>query len=153
VEREFAAASGNQWPLSVIFVDLDYFKGINDTHGHQGGDAMLKAVALLLSSTVRDTDTVARYGGDEFVVLLPGTDSTQVETVAARIVKRARETHVDGGNNAKFSITLSLGTATRDSKSTFGSATELLAAADAALYHSKRSGRDRHTNYASIKAA
>ena len=153
IEREFMAATGNQWPLSVIFVDLDHFKGINDTHGHQGGDAMLKTVALLLSSTVRDTDSVARYGGDEFVVLLPGTDSTQAEAVAGRLVKRAQETLVDGDNGAKFSITLSLGIATRDAKASFTSSQELLAAADTALYHSKRNGRNQHTSYASIKAA
>lgn len=153
VEREFVAASKNKWPLSVVFVDLDHFKGINDTHGHQGGDAMLKAVADLLTGTLRDSDIVARYGGDEFVLLLPGVDSAQVDAVADRLVKRARVTQVDGGNGARISITLSLGIATRDADSAFASSQELLAAADAALYYSKRNGRNQHTCYEKIKAA
>ncbi|MCE7895647.1 MAG: GGDEF domain-containing protein [Gammaproteobacteria bacterium] len=153
MEREFAAAAKNRWPLSVVFVDLDHFKGINDTHGHQSGDAMLKTVATLLVSTLRDTDIVARYGGDEFVLLLPGADTPQVEAVAERLVQRARETRVDNGNGNTFSITLSLGIASRDGKSSFATSQELLAAADAALYHSKRNGRNRHTSYDKIKAA
>jgi diguanylate cyclase (GGDEF)-like protein len=153
VEREFSAASRSSWPLSVIFVDIDHFNGINDTHGHQGGDAMLKAVAGLLSGTLRDSDVVARYGGDEFVLLLPGVDANQVEAVADRLVRRAREARVDNGSGASFSVTLSLGIATRDARSTFGSSQDLLAAADAALYHSKRNGRNQHTSYDRIKAA
>jgi len=153
VEREFASAAKNQWPLSVVFVDLDHFKGVNDTHGHQGGDAMLKAVANLLGSTLRDTDIVARYGGDEFVLLLPGVDAAQVDAVAERLVMRARETKVDNAHGKAFSITLSLGIATCDSRSAFATSQDLLAAADAALYHSKRNGRDRHTCYDKIRAA
>ncbi|MCC7329456.1 MAG: GGDEF domain-containing protein [Gammaproteobacteria bacterium] len=153
MEREFAMATKNNWPLSVVFVDLDHFKGINDTHGHQSGDAMLRAVAGLLTGTLRDTDVVARYGGDEFVLLLPGLDTTQVEAVAERLVQRARTTRVEGNAGRSFAITLSLGIATRDSASGFATSQELLAAADRALYHSKHSGRDRHTSYDRIKAA
>ena len=153
VEREFAAATKNQWPLSVVFVDLDHFKGINDIHGHRGGDAMLKEVANLLTATIRDTDIVARYGGDECVLLLPGIDTVQVEVVADRLVTQARETRVDTGNGKPFSITLSLGIATCDSSSSFATSRDLLAAADAALYHSKRNGRNQHTSYDKIQAA
>ncbi|MCC7258584.1 MAG: GGDEF domain-containing protein [Gammaproteobacteria bacterium] len=153
VTREFTTAVRNKWPLSVVFVDLDHFKGINDTHGHQSGDAMLKAVADLLGSTLRDTDVVARYGGDEFVLLLPGVDASQVDAVAQRLVQRARETQVDNGDGRSFSITLSLGIATSDAHTTFTTSQDLLAAADAALYHSKRNGRDQHTCYDKIKAA
>jgi diguanylate cyclase (GGDEF)-like protein len=153
VEREFAAAAKNHWPLSVVFVDLDHFKGINDTHGHQGGDAMLKAVANLLTTTLRDTDIVARYGGDEFVLLLPGVDTAQVEVVAERLVTGAHATRADNGDGKPFSITLSLGIATCDGTSKFATSQDLLAAADAALYHSKRNGRNRHTCYEKIRAA
>jgi diguanylate cyclase (GGDEF)-like protein len=153
VEREYDAARRNQWPLSVVFVDLDHFKGINDTHGHQGGDAMLKAVAGLLTGTLRETDIVARYGGDEFVLLLPGVDASQVDAVAGRLVAQARETRVENGGDKAFSITLSLGVATFDGRTGFASCQDLLAAADAALYHSKRNGRNQHTSYERIKAA
>ncbi|WKZ13461.1 MAG: GGDEF domain-containing protein [Gammaproteobacteria bacterium] len=153
IEREFAAATRNGWPLSIVFVDLDKFKDINDTHGHQGGDAMLKEVATLLGETLRESDVVARYGGDEFVLLLPGVDTGQVNAIARRLVQVARDRKVTGGNGQSFSITLSLGIATHDAKHAFATSQELLAAADAALYHSKRNGRNRATNYDEIKAA
>jgi diguanylate cyclase (GGDEF)-like protein len=153
MEREFAAATKNGWPLSVVFVDLDKFKDINDTHGHQGGDAMLKDVASLLTGTLRETDVVARYGGDEFVLLLPGVDSDQVEVIARRLVENARDRKVDSGNGRLISITLSLGIATCDSRSAFATSQDLLAAADTALYHSKRNGRNQHTCYDKIRAA
>lgn len=153
IEREFAVATKNGWPLSVVFVDLDYFKGVNDTHGHQGGDAMLQAVARLLTGTLRESDKVARYGGDEFVLLLPGLEREKVEKVAERLVQRARETQVEDGNGQRFSITLSLGVATCDGTSKFATTQEMLSAADQALYHSKRNGRNQHTSYDRIRAA
>jgi diguanylate cyclase (GGDEF)-like protein len=153
VEREFVAAGKHQWPLSVVFVDLDHFKDINDTHGHQGGDVMLKEVANLLQASLRDTDIVARYGGDEFVLLLPGVDAALADGVAQRILDNSRTQSVDGGAGKSFSITLSLGVATYDSASPFQTPQDLLVGADAALYHSKRTGRDRYTCYDRIKAA
>jgi diguanylate cyclase len=123
-------------------------------HGRQGGDAILKRVAGLLGSTLRNSDIVARFGGDEFVLLLPGIDAVEVDSVAGRLVMRARETFVDNGNGARpFSITLSLGIATCDSTSPFATSQDLLAAARAALHYSKRNGRNRHTCYDKIKAA
>ncbi len=116
-------------------------------------EAMLKAVAGLLGATLRDTDVVARYGGEKFVLLLPGVDSKQAEAVAQRLVKRARETHADNGNGKSFSITLSLGIATSDSRATFSTSQDLLAAADTAIYHSKHNGRNQLTCYDKIKAA
>ncbi len=153
LDREFTTAARNKWPLSIIFVDLDHFKNINDTHGHQAGDVMLKSVAELLTDTLRDSDIVARFGGDEFVLLLPGVDVPQVDAVAQRLVERARKATVDDGNGGKLSITLSLGIATGDSKTAFATSQDLLAAADTALYHSKRNGRNRHTCYDKIQAA
>jgi diguanylate cyclase (GGDEF)-like protein len=153
LEKEFGAAGRHEWPLSVVFVDLDRFKQINDTHGHQAGDAMLREVAALLVGNLRDTDIVARYGGDEFVLLLPGIDNSVAENVAKRLVHQARDRSVLGDDGEKVSITLSLGTATRDAQNAFDTAKDLLAAADQALYHSKRNGRDQHTCYEAIEAA
>ena len=151
--KEFESAKSHGWPLSVIFVDLDRFKQINDTHGHQTGDDMIQEVSALLTTNVRDSDMVARYGGDEFVLLLPGSDATETEHVADRLVSQARDRSIQSESGDALSITLSLGTATTDSSAEFSSAKDLIAAADEALYHSKRSGRDRQTSYASIKAA
>lgn len=153
VDREFEAAGKHQWPLSVIFVDLDHFKGVNDGHGHQAGDLMLRDVANLLQASIRDSDIVARYGGDEFVLLLPGVDAPLANRVAGRITAGAHSRRVEAAPGQMISVTLSLGVATFDSASQFKTAQELLAAADAALYHSKRSGRNRHTCYDEIRAA
>lgn len=151
--REFDSAKRHQWPLSVVFVDLDRFKQINDGHGHQAGDAILREVSAMLTENLRDTDIVARYGGDEFVLLLPGLDTETTTQVAARLVEEARKRQVEGASGEKVGITLSLGIATYDSESEFQKSEELLAAADEAVYHSKRNGRDRHTCYGEIKAA
>ncbi len=153
VAREFESARKHAWPLSVVFIDLDRFKQVNDSHGHQAGDAMLKTVAELLGDSTRDSDIVARYGGDEFVLLLPGLDADTAAQVATRLVESARQRQVKDGNGGSVGITLSLGIATHDSETAFESAQALLSAADEALYHSKRNGRDQLTCYEQIKAA
>jgi diguanylate cyclase (GGDEF)-like protein len=152
LDKEFAAAVKHQWPLSLIFIDIDLFKEINDTYGHQAGDATLQSVASLLSAQLRDSDIVARYGGDEFVLLLPGTDATNADLVASRIIN-AIQRHETVVESASFSVTLSAGIATYDSQSKFSKSEDLLAAADRALYHAKSNGRNRHTCYESIEAA
>jgi diguanylate cyclase (GGDEF)-like protein len=151
--REFNSADNHNWPVSIVFVDLDRFKQINATHGHQAGDKMLCAVADLLTENLRSEDILARYGGDEFVLLLPGLDAKAAEQVAGRLVDGARGRSVKGASGDQVSITLSLGTATQDSAAKFEKPADLLAAADEALYHSKRNGRDQHTCYDTIKAA
>jgi diguanylate cyclase (GGDEF)-like protein len=153
VSREFDTAARHAWPLSVVFVDLDRFKEINDTHGHQAGDAVLVTVARLLGEVLRDTDVVARYGGDEFVMLLPGVDAEQADRVGQRVVETVHGRSATTANGARIGITLSLGIATCDAQHSFARAKDLLAAADAALYHSKRNGRDRYTCYDAIRAA
>jgi diguanylate cyclase (GGDEF)-like protein len=152
-EEFIACADRNYgWPLSLIFIDLDKFKEVNDGYGHQAGDAILKTVADLLQETTRDTDIVARYGGDEFVLLLPGVDTEQVNSVADRICAEARTRKATIAQGKQVGITLSLGVATCNAANQFESAQALLAAADSALYNSKRSGRDRYTLYKAAAA-
>ncbi len=153
LDQEFETARKHNWPLSLIFIDLDRFKDVNDGHGHQAGDAILKAVADMLAETLRDSDTVSRYGGDEFVLLLPGVDTEQANRVGTRICEAARTRKALIADDKQVSITLSLGIATCDAQHAFDSAQALLAAADSALYHSKRSGRDQYTCYDKIEAA
>ncbi len=151
--REFDTAAKHAWPLSVVFVDLDKFKQVNDGFGHQAGDAILQTVAELLRDTLRDSDIVARYGGDEFVLLLPGVDAEQADRVGVRVCEAARTRTARTADGRSVGITLSLGIVTCDSQNKFESAKALLAAADAALYESKSDGRDRHTCYKANKAA
>ncbi len=151
--REFETASKHAWPLSVVFVDIDRFKQVNDGFGHQTGDAILQTVADLLRDSLRDSDIVARFGGDEFVLLLPGTDAVQADQVGTRVCEGIRARSIQATDGRRVGVTLSLGVATCDSQSKFDSPKALLAAADSALYHSKREGRNRHTCYETIQAA
>lgn len=153
LEQEFETARKHSWPLSLIFIDLDLFKEVNDGYGHQAGDTILKTVADLLQEALRDSDTVSRYGGDEFVLLLPGVDAVQANRVGTRICEAVRARKATIAEGKQVGITLSLGIATCDAQNPFESAQALLAAADSALYHSKHSGRDRYTCYEKIEAA
>jgi len=153
LDREFDTAAKHAWPLSVVFVDLDKFEQINDGYGHQTGDAILQIVAQLLRENLRDSDIVARFGGDEFVMLLPGTDAELADQVGTRLCEGIRARSIQTPDGQRVGVTLSLGVATCDSRTRFESAKELLAAADSALYHSKREGRNRHTCYETIRAA
>jgi diguanylate cyclase (GGDEF)-like protein len=150
--REFASAIEHKWPLSVVLVALDRFTAIKDINDCQAGDRLLQAVADMLKYSLRDTDVLARCGGDEFVLLLPGRDAAAADQVASRLMDSARGCTV-AANGEKLHISLSVGTATQDSGGCFEKPADLLAAADQALSHSKRKGRNQHTAYAAIQAA
>lgn len=129
-------ASGEQ--IAVLLVDLDHFKQVNDTHGHLTGDAALRAVADILTAELRDYDAVGRYGGEEFIVLLPGADDTTAALIADRLGRRIREGTV--GHTAP--VTASIGVAA--ARPVLGrNLDDLIAAADLALYEAKDAGRDR----------
>lgn len=124
--------------FSLLMIDLNLFKLINDTYGHQAGDEVLKAVAHVLQSSSRDTDTCARLGGDEFAVLLPQTDFDGAAALRDRILDRIGCTAVVVGDQ-QITVSLSIGVAAfTDSAATTA---ELLAAADAAMYRAKQASR------------
>jgi diguanylate cyclase (GGDEF)-like protein len=140
--HEFEHATRHKWPLSVAFMDLDNFKLINDKFGHQAGDRVLQATARILRSNTRETDLISRYGGEEFVVLLPATDVETARSICERIVIAFQSTaHVIGSDHAN--VTISIGCATHGVQTAFSSAEDLVKAADQALYTAKMRGRNR----------
>ncbi|MEK9627416.1 MAG: diguanylate cyclase [Nitrospinota bacterium] len=126
--------------FSVFFIDLDHFKKLNDTYGHQAGDLTLKVVAEILQTMKRTEDTACRYGGEELVLILPETEKINALVIAERIRKKVEETVLEF-EGTKFSVTLSGGIASypSDGKEIH----ELVQAADVALYQAKESGRNR----------
>lgn len=141
VEEELARAKRYQRPLSVILVDLDHFKRLNDTHGHAAGDAVLRHVAQLLATNVRSVDVAGRYGGEEFLILLPETDVDAAAALAEKLRRVVANSEVDIGDGVHLTITLSAGVA-----GGLGQVLRLDALvrdADAALYSAKALGRDQ----------
>jgi diguanylate cyclase (GGDEF)-like protein len=155
LRREFQAAMIGHWPLSVVFVDLDRFKGINETYGHEAGDSVLVTTAKSIASVARDTDCVARYGGEEFVIVLPGLASAGAEVFCQRLIARLRSTlHPIRGT--MVTVTASVGLATHTPKMPFQRASQLINAADRSVHAAKKSGRDRlvrHTSGSPVSAA
>ncbi len=139
--REVERATRFQRPLSLLLLDLDFFKNVNDTYGHTVGDAVLRELARRLASCVREVDVVARYGGEEFVVVTPETDIEGAERLAARICEAVREEPFVVGDDV-VQVTVSVGIA---SLPQHGSASgDLVRAADEGLYAAKHAGRDRY---------
>jgi diguanylate cyclase (GGDEF)-like protein len=141
-EYDMARAARASMPLSLLMVDIDHFKAINDRHGHLAGDSCLKALAALLAGSVRAVDLVARFGGEEFVVLLPEMSAVQSLLAGERMRSRVEKHPVDIEAGAPpVTMTVSVGAAT-----TAGAAIgleELLARADEAVYRAKRAGRNQ----------
>jgi len=127
--------------LSMIMVDIDHFKKVNDTFGHDGGDKVLREIASLLKNSVRQYDTVARYGGEEFVLLLPGAPLDPTSMVAERIRRLVENTPFDMGQT-QIRITISLGISNFPIHR-MKSKEELVKMADLALYEAKKGGRNR----------
>lgn len=132
LDRNFSRARRYERPFAVIMADIDYFKRYNDTHGHQAGDSLLAKLAGLISSSIREADTAIRYGGEEFLILLPETADNNSLVVAERIRKAVAESTGE---------TISLGVASYDTS--IQSKEELVAKADQALYMAKKKGRNR----------
>jgi diguanylate cyclase (GGDEF)-like protein len=142
LDREIKRAERNGSPLSLVLIDVDHFKLVNDTYGHQTGDVILREIASRLMKGRREIDTVARYGGEEFIIILPDTNMTGAEHVAQRLRKDIESTGFAVGSSSQSAqLTISLGVATfpQDAQSK----SDLLEAADAALYAAKDDGRNR----------
>jgi two-component system cell cycle response regulator len=138
--REVERATRFGRPLSVVMLDLDHFKGVNDAHGHAFGDGVLREFARRLQDCLREVDTVARYGGEEFAVVLPETGSDGAAAVTARIVQAVRSRPFTIAAVSQH-VTVSAGVASFPDHGR--TASEILRAADGALYVAKQAGRDR----------
>jgi diguanylate cyclase (GGDEF)-like protein len=124
-----------------MMIDVDHFKRVNDDHGHGVGDEVLRSVGRALHDAIRTEDLVARYGGDEFIVLSRGADSAQAEQFGERLRKAIKERTIRV-EREQFHLTLSIGVASYAANDP-PTIMELIARADSALYVSKRQGRDR----------
>lgn len=145
-DREVVRARRYRRPLSILMVDIDYFKNYNDINGHLLGDDVLKKVACLLESNLRKADIVARYGGEEFVILLPEIDKTHADQVAEKLRRTIELKHFPKEQYLpNKNLTISIGLATLPDDST--NARELIEFADRALYRAKAEGRNRVVNY------
>ncbi len=113
LEAACARAQARDLPISLLFIDLDHFKQINDTFGHIAGDACLKAIIAPIHAELRQSDVIGRYGGEEFVVLLSSADASAAHPIAERILKRISEVRVEGFGKP-IKLTCSIGVATSD---------------------------------------
>jgi diguanylate cyclase (GGDEF)-like protein len=141
LRQEVARAARNRTTLSVLMLDLDDFKPINDQFGHADGDRVLRAVARTIRSAVRANDVVARYGGDEFVVVMPDTNEDGAQEVARRVIVGIRESkhELSGGSVASVGVSGGLAMYPENGRT----ATLLLQAADSAMYSAKRARAGR----------
>jgi diguanylate cyclase (GGDEF)-like protein len=141
LETEFTYANRHDTPLTLIFLDIDHFKKINDLHGHQGGDFVLTELASLITSSLRTEDVFARYGGEEFAIISRGTDIVEAQGLAERL-RRAVESHPFLYDGKVIQVTISVGVA-RAPNAAVRTPSELVAIADETMYEAKRSGRNR----------
>jgi diguanylate cyclase (GGDEF)-like protein len=140
LNRETKRALRSNRPLSMLFADLDGFKQVNDRHGHLAGSKALVEVAAVMRGCARETDVVARFGGDEFSVVLPDTTSEGAVSVANRVIDRVRECRFLESDGLDLRLTISVGVATLPD--VVKSAEELLRAADMAMYRVKAAGKN-----------
>ena len=149
-ERMLARAARTMDPLTVMMIDVDHFKAINDTYGHAVGDEVLKRLASIAQKTIRGGDYFARYGGEEFCILLPSVTEDQAEGLAERLRSRYAEMILEH-DGAKIRSTISIGIA--DSSHAGSDFSVLFKAADKALYRAKEEGRNRVAAYSGMLEA
>lgn len=144
LDREFLLSSRHRLPLTVVMIDLDHFKRINDTYGHIIGDGMLVAVAETILRQIRQDDTLCRYGGEEFALILPGTTLVLSRHLTHRLKEAITAISYQPEDNLAISITASIGVASyMDNTTQFKHPEDLVKAADSALYAAKSAGRNQ----------
>lgn len=143
--RELARAQRGRLPLTVLMLDLDHFKRFNDTAGHPAGDVLLKQVATVVETRTRKEDVACRYGGEEFVLILPGMPFEVARRRADELRRAVGEASVEYGGQSLGSVTISIGLACYSRHGLTGE--ELLSAADKALYYAKERGRNQVAAY------
>jgi diguanylate cyclase (GGDEF)-like protein len=143
--RELHRARRGKSPLCVVMLDLDQFKHLNDTIGHDAGDSLLRQLGQMLRDKLRKSDLAYRYGGDEFVLVLPDSSLADTQRRVEQIRVLIKETHIRHGCSVPDTLTISAGVAEAPEHGT--TAPELLHAADNALYAAKQAGRDRVVAY------
>ena len=140
LQREIIRSERYHTPVSISMVDVDHFKRVNDSHGHAVGDLVLRAVARLLRDNMREPDIVGRYGGEEFLVILPNSRVQAAIEQAERLCRRLRSCTINAGDK-ELQITISAGVAEyRQGQEDWQ---QFLSRADAAMYEAKAQGRDR----------
>jgi two-component system, cell cycle response regulator len=140
IREELHRAARYRTPVSLLLIDVDGLKQVNDAHGHAAGDHVIRTVALAITHTLRETDFGARWGGDEFGIVAPNTTSEAARALAQRLVNRVSSQHHQDGR----APTVSVGIATFDpDRSEHADVESLTRAADQALYRAKADGRNR----------
>ena len=148
-QRELDRAKRHQRPIALFMIDIDLFKKVNDNYGHQAGDITLQRVAQSLTKSLRSTDILGRYGGEEFVAALPETDRKTAASIAARLNKSIESLEIQH-QDTTISVTISIGTVIVDTWNSEINMEHCLSKADEALYRAKREGRNRVVDYGSI---
>lgn len=140
LQEEKRRASRYDLPLSLIMVDIDWFKKLNDTYGHEAGNHVLQVLAKVIAGCIRDVDIFARYGGEEFAVILPQTAGQEALVIGERIRERVEQAVIDTGKTGQLRITVSVGVSSYPENGK--SQEELVSIADKALYQAKGEGRN-----------
>lgn len=139
---EFTRSNRYNRPLSLIMIDVDHFKNVNDRYGHLVGDTALKHVSKIMANCIRESDMVARYGGEEFIIILPETDASGAGNIAERVRLEIEGSRVLVDGMADLGLTVSMGIACKSSSNRIQDLDRLLQEADDAMYQSKTSGRN-----------
>jgi diguanylate cyclase (GGDEF)-like protein len=144
INKELERSRRFRHPLSLLMVDIDHFKNVNDVYGHEAGDRAIVAVSRALAGGMRSIDMASRFGGEEFVLLMPETDINVAGSAAERLRADVAALCIAGDKGERITLTISIGVAASHPESDApDSASSLLSRADKALYQAKHEGRDR----------